>query len=309
MALVYLSGLSQPCSARRSFCICFSGVKPIDASQAMSTDQTTSMNGKAGMPALVAQSLRIGYNERAVITNFSLEIERGTITALVGPNGSGKSTLLKTLARLHKPDEGAVLLDGKAIHEMSTSAVARQLAILPQGPNAPAGITVRELVEQGRFPHVGALRMLRQQDHATIGRSLELTGMTAFEFRPVDSLSGGERQRAWIALALAQDTPILLLDEPTTFLDIGHQLEVLDLVFRLNQERAMTIVLVLHDLNQAARYADRMVVLQKGSIVADGAPQDVLTRALLAEVFNVKAHILQDPENGKPVCLPYAMAD
>jgi iron complex transport system ATP-binding protein len=257
-------------------------------------------------PSLHAQILQVGYNGRPLINGLELAIEQGTITALVGPNGSGKSTLLKTLARLLKPSGGAVLLDGKAISQMSTDTVARQLAILPQGPSAPPGITVRELVEQGRFPHVGALRMLKQQDHVTIAEALKLTGMSDFAHRPVDSLSGGERQRAWIALTLAQDTPILLLDEPTTFLDIGHQLEVLDLVQRLNQQRRMTIVLVLHDLNQAARYAHRMVVLQRGAIVADGEPPAVLTATLLADVFNVKAHIVRDPERGTPVCLPYA---
>jgi iron complex transport system ATP-binding protein len=262
-----------------------------------------------GNAVLSAAELQVGYNERTVIDALSLEIATGTITALVGPNGSGKSTLLKTLARLLKPADGAVYLDGKAISTLPTAAIARELAILPQGPSAPAGLTVRELVEQGRFPHVGALRMLRQQDHATITTALSLTSMTAFAHRPLDGLSGGERQRAWIALTLAQDTPILLLDEPTTFLDIGHQLEVLDLVRMLNCERQMTIVLVLHDLNQAARYAHRMVVLNYGQIVADGAPQAVLTPTLLASVFNVHANIIADPASGTPVCLPYATVD
>lgn len=262
-----------------------------------------------GTTAVLAGSgLQVGYNHRTVIADLHIEIEPGTITALVGPNGSGKSTLLKTLARLLKPAAGAVLLDGKAIHTMRTAAVARQLAILPQGPSAPAGITVRELVEQGRFPHVGALHMLKQQDHITITEALRLTGMSELAQRPLDGLSGGERQRAWIALTLAQDTPVLLLDEPTTFLDIGHQLEVLDLVRRLNRGRDMTIVLVLHDLNQAARYADRMVVLKQGRIVADGAPAHVLTPELLATVFSVQVNIVYDPASGTPVCLPFAVA-
>lgn len=257
--------------------------------------------------ALAGNRLQVGYNHRPVLDHLSIEIAPGTVTALVGPNGSGKSTLLKTLARLLKPTDGAVLLDGKAIHTMSSAAVAQRLAILPQGPSAPPGITVRELVEQGRFPHVGALRMLKQQDHATISEALRLTGMSAFAQRPLDGLSGGERQRAWIALTLAQATPVLLLDEPTTFLDIGHQLEVLELVRRLNHERMMTIVLVLHDLNQAARYAERMVVLQQGRIVADGAPREILTPELLATVFAVQANIVTDPASGTPVCLPFAV--
>lgn len=266
----------------------------------------TSVPASNGHAILAANDLHVGYNERPVLTNVSLHIERGTITALVGPNGSGKSTLLKTLARLLKPRDGVVLLDGKAIGTMPTTAIARELAILPQGPGAPPGLTVRELVEQGRFPHVGALRMLRHQDHGAITTALEWTGMDDFAHRQLDSLSGGERQRAWIALALAQDTPTLLLDEPTTFLDIGHQLEVLDLVQRLNRERAMTIVLVLHDLNQAARYASRMVTLNQGQIVADGPPTHVLTPTLLAEIFGVRANIVTDPASGTPVCLPYA---
>jgi iron complex transport system ATP-binding protein len=256
---------------------------------------------------LAAHNLAVGYLERQVIDGLSLNIRQGQITALVGPNGSGKSTLLKTLARLLKPASGTVLLDGKAIHTLSTTQVARQMAILPQGPGAPPGLTVRELVEQGRYPHVGALRMLGRQDHEAIQQALVLTNMTDFIHRPLDNLSGGERQRAWIALTLAQDTPTLLLDEPTTFLDIGHQLEVLELVQRLNRERGMTIVLVLHDLNQAARYADRMVVLNQGAMVADGAPRDVLTVPLLADVFGVQVNIITDPASGTPVCLPFAV--
>lgn len=267
-----------------------------------------STNGASSTPALTAENLQVGYLERAVIERQSLKIAHGSITALVGPNGSGKSTLLKALARLLKPSAGVVLLDGKAIHTLSTTEIARQMAILLQGPSAPHGLTVRELVEQGRYPHVGALRMLKTQDHEAITRALELTDMTAFAHRPLDSLSGGERQRAWIALTLAQDTPMLLLDEPTTFLGIGHQLEVLELVAQLNRQRGMTIVLVLHDLNQAARYADRMIVLDSGAIMADGAPHEVLTPDLLAEMFGVRVSIVTDPAMGTPVCLPYAVA-
>lgn len=256
--------------------------------------------------ALQADALRVGYGERIVLDELSISMTRGDITALVGPNGSGKSTLLKTMGRLLKPSAGAVLLDGASIARMPTSAVAREIAVLPQGPVAPAGLTVSELVEQGRFPHAGALRMLRHQDYTAITQALELTGMTDFANRELDSLSGGERQRAWIALALAQSTPILLLDEPTTFLDIGHQLEVLELVRRLNVERKMTIVLVLHDLNQAARYSRRMIALDDGRIVADGTPTQVLTPELLARVFGVRANIISDPASGTPICLPYA---
>lgn len=255
----------------------------------------------------MADTVSVGYPDRSVIDTLSLAVETGKITVLVGPNGSGKSTLLKAMARLLPMSAGAVYLDGKAITKLPSTQVARELAILPQGPSAPHGLTVAELVEQGRFPHVGALRMLRRQDHDAITQALTLTNMTDFVHRSLDALSGGERQPAWIALTLAQDTPMLLLDEPTTFLDIGHQLEVLDLVRMLNEDRQMTIVLVLHDLNQAARYSQRMVVLQQGYIVADGPPADVLTPTLLGDVFNVRANIIIDPASNTPVCLPYAV--
>jgi iron complex transport system ATP-binding protein len=264
------------------------------------------MTAVAADPVLRAGQLQVGYRERVVIAGLDLAIYRGGITALVGPNGSGKSTLLNTLARLLVPSAGAVYLNGAAIRGLPTAAVAREVAILPQGPVAPAGLTVGELVEQGRYPHAGPLRMLRRQDHEAIAEALVLTDMTGFADRVLESLSGGERQRAWIALALAQATPVLLLDEPTTFLDIGHQLEVLDLVHRLNAERHMTILLVLHDLNQAARYADRMIVLNNGAVVTDGTPEEVLTPPLLAEVFRVRANVVRDPASGTPVCLPYA---
>jgi len=256
---------------------------------------------------LEAKALAAGYGERLVIPSLSLQITMGKITALVGPNGSGKSTLLKALARIAPPRAGMVYLDGRSIARMSTREVALRLAILPQGPSAPEELTVAELVEQGRYPHAGPLRMLREQDHVAIHEALAQTNMEQFRHRRLDSLSGGERQRAWIALALAQATPVLLLDEPTTFLDVGHQIEVLDLVQTLNRRHGKTIVLVVHDLNLAARYADRMVVLQNGRIVADGAPREVLTASLLADVFQVQAYILSHPVDGLPVCLPYGI--
>lgn len=251
-----------------------------------------------------ASRLHVSYGQRYVLDGIDLAIAPGGITALVGPNGSGKSTLLKALARLKAVRDGAVLLDDAMIARLPSAEVARRLAVLPQAPAAPAGMTVAELVEQGRFPHVGPLRMLRRQDHDAVREALALTGMDGVAERPLDQLSGGERQRAWIALALAQATPWLLLDEPTTFLDIGHQLEVLDLVERLNRERGITIVLVLHDLSQAARVADRMVVLQQGRIHSDGTPEVVLTPAMLAEVFGIAARIIPDPDTGRPHLLP-----
>ncbi|MEM7736181.1 MAG: ABC transporter ATP-binding protein [Deinococcota bacterium] len=259
-------------------------------------------------PFLEAQNVSVGYADRQVIENLSTSLERGKVTALVGPNGSGKSTLLKSLARLLPISSGVVYLDGKAIQKLPSQQVARELAILPQGPSAPRGLTVAELVEQGRFPHVGALRMLKHQDHEAVKTALELTNMTHYANRSLDALSGGERQRAWLALTLAQDTELLLLDEPTTFLDVGYQLEVLELVERLNKERHMTVVLVLHDLNQAASYSERMLVLQQGKIVADGSPHEVMTPELLLRVFKVHVNIVNDPATGQPVCLPYKVA-
>jgi len=253
---------------------------------------------------LRADSISLGYGDRVVLDGIALHLPAGGITALVGPNGSGKSTLLKALARLKAPSTGAVLLDGQAIARLPSAEVARRMAVLPQAPVAPAGMTVAELVEQGRYPHAGALRMLRRQDHEAIREALAATGMTGFAHRPLDQLSGGERQRAWISLALAQSTPWLLLDEPTTFLDIGHQLEVLDLVARLNRERGITVLMVLHDLAQAARFADRMVVLHAGRLHSEGPPEAVLTSAMLAEVFRIEAQIIPDAATGRPHVLP-----
>ncbi len=257
-------------------------------------------------PILAAEDLQVGYSNQTILKNLSIEIERGKVTALVGPNGSGKSTLLKTLARLLSPSSGKVYLNGVALKHLSTREIARQLAILPQNPIAPPGLTVAELVEQGRFPHVGPLQRLRPQDRSAIAEALTLTGMSEFAHRRLDNLSGGERQRAWISLSLAQGTPLLLLDEPTSFLDIGHQLEVLEIVRQLNRDRGMTIILVLHDLNQAARYSDRMVVLKRGYIIADDIPSRVLTPELLAEAFGVRARVTLEPETGIPLCFPYA---
>lgn len=265
------------------------------------------MTDSAHSPPLVvveARRLVAGYNGRPVLEDVSLSIEAGTITALVGPNGSGKSTLLRALSRLLKPHDGAVWLDGKDIASLSTSLVARKLAVLPQGPSTPEGLTVAELVEQGRFPHVGALRMLRRQDHQATRDAIQMCGMSDMADRHLDTLSGGERQRAWIALALAQETPVLLLDEPTTFLDIAHQLEVMQVIARLNQEREMTIVMVVHDLNQAARFADRIIALHQGAIVADGAPEEVLTPDRVERIFGVSGHVVEDPGSGRPVFLP-----
>lgn len=235
-------------------------------------------------------------------------MQPGSITALVGPNGSGKSTLLKVCSRLLGNRGGSVLLNGHDIATLSMRAVAQKLAILPQGPSAPPHLTVRDLVEQGRYPWVGSLRMLRRQDTEAIDTAIALVGLGALADRDVDTLSGGERQRAWLALALAQETAMLALDEPTTFLDIGHQFEVLELVRHLKSERGLTVMMVLHDLNQAATFADQLVVLNQGAIVARGEPWAILTPDLLRDIFGVRATVLRDPDSGRPLIVPQGSA-
>ncbi|WP_246566037.1 ABC transporter ATP-binding protein [Tissierella simiarum] len=257
---------------------------------------------------LNTKNLDIGYNENLIVKELNLEIPIGKITALVGANGSGKSTILKTMARIMSPKEGTVLLDGKSIHAQSTKEVAKQLAILPQNPTAPDGLTVYELVNYGRFPHQQGFGALSTEDKRIINWALEMTGMNKFYNRPVDQLSGGQRQRAWIAMALAQQTDILFLDEPTTFLDMAHQLEVLKLLEKLNREEKRTIIMVVHDLNHASRYAQHMVAIRSGTVVSEGAPEKVMTQKVLREVFGIEADIILDPRIGVPLCIPYELA-
>lgn len=270
-------------------------------------------NGNGSHPqtshSLRAHSVRVGYGSRNVIDGVDLGIEPGTITCLVGPNGSGKSTLLKGCARLLDLRGGNVVLHGDDMKSLSSREIARRLAVLPQSPSTPGSMTVRELVEQGRYPHVGAFRMLRRQDDEAVARALEATGLLAFIDGDVDQLSGGERQRTWVALALAQETPTLFLDEPTTFLDVGYQMEFLHLVRRLNVENGITVVMVLHDLNHAAAFADRVVCLHDGAIVADGRPDQVITEQLLRDVFRVEASVLSDPVTNRPVFIPHSPAN
>ncbi|EHQ61586.1 ABC transporter ATP-binding protein [Paenibacillus dendritiformis] len=257
---------------------------------------------------LQTQKLDIGYSERAIVHNLNLSIPHGKITALVGANGSGKSTILKAMARIMRPSSGGVLLDGRSIHSMSTKEVAKQLAILPQNPSAPDGLTVAELVGYGRFPHQKGFGSMSADDRDTVAWAITMTGMNAFRERPVDQLSGGQRQRAWIAMALAQQTDILFLDEPTTFLDMAHQLEVLQLLHKLNREEGRTIVMVVHDLNHASRYAQHMVAIKAGTVVREGRPEEVMTPLVLREVFGIEADIVPDPRTGVPLCLPYELA-
>jgi iron complex transport system ATP-binding protein len=257
------------------------------------------------MPTLTADHLSLGYRRGVlVVRDLVLEVAQGEIVTLVGPNGSGKSTILRTLARLMRPQGGAVYLDGRAIHRMSTRKVAQQLAILPQNPTAPEDLTVRDLVTRGRFARQAWWRASGQRDRSIIDWALSVTGLTEFSERRLTTLSGGERQRAWIALALAQEPRILLLDEPTTFLDISHQLEVMSLLQALNADTDLSIVMVLHDLNQAARFSHRLVAIHAGEVYAAGSPDAVMTDAMLREVFQVEGVIGRDPHTDTPIFTP-----
>lgn len=256
------------------------------------------------VPFLSTHRLTLAYEGKPIVQDLDLEIPPGKITTFVGANGCGKSTLLRGLARLLKPRAGTVCLDGVEISRRSTKAVARRLGLLPQGPVAPADLTVRDLVAQGRYPHQNWLQQWSQEDEQMVTRALVTTGMMPFADRALDALSGGQRQRVWIAMALAQDTEILLLDEPTTFLDLAHQIEVLDLLDELNQTEGRTIVMVLHDLNQACRYADYLVAIREGQIYAQGEPKQVMTEAMVREVFQLECRIIPDPVTGTPMCVP-----
>ncbi|NUR89156.1 MAG: ABC transporter ATP-binding protein [Nonomuraea sp.] len=253
---------------------------------------------------LQAKSVKLGYGERLIVDGLDLGVEQGTVTTIIGPNGCGKSTLLRALGRLLKPRGGEVLLDGKAISSIPTKEVARVLTVLPQAPIAPEGLTVADLVARGRHPHQTWYRQWSSDDEGAVAEALELTGLAELAERPLDELSGGQRQRAWISMALAQGTDLLLLDEPTTFLDLAHQVEVLELVRHLHEAAGRTVVMVLHDLNLAARYADRLVAMRDGRVVAAGRPHEVLTEGLLREVFELEAKIIEDPVAGTPLVVP-----
>lgn len=256
------------------------------------------------MSEIHARNLTLAYENATIITDLSVSIPDGDVTALVGPNGCGKSTLLRGISRLLKPRIGTVTLSAQDIWKLPTKELAKRLGILPQGPVAPEGLTVHELVAQGRYPHQSWFQQWSPEDERATADALEITGIVEFADRPVDTLSGGQRQRAWIAMTLAQDSDVILLDEPTTFLDLAYQIDVLDLLHGLNRERGKTIVMVLHDLNQACRYADHLVAVKSGQIVAEGKPAVVVDAELVSQVFGLDCHIMPDPITGTPLVIP-----
>lgn len=253
---------------------------------------------------LRADAVSLGYGARPVVHDLSLAVPDGEVTVIVGANACGKSTLLRGMARLLTPTGGAVLLDGKAVHRQPTREVARTLGLLPQQPVTPEGITVSELVGRGRHPHHGVFRRWSAEDDAIVAEALDLTGTTDLADRDVDTLSGGQRQRVWVAMALAQQTDVLLLDEPTSFLDVAHQVELLDLLTDLNAERGTTVVMVLHELNLACRYARRLVVMKQGRVAAQGDPSEIVTEELVADAFGMSSHVLTDPVSRTPLVVP-----
>ncbi|WP_306323959.1 MULTISPECIES: ABC transporter ATP-binding protein [unclassified Streptomyces] len=258
------------------------------------------------MNRLIADDVTLGYDQRVIAEKLSVEIPDNSFTVIVGPNACGKSTLLRALSRMLKPSAGRVLLDGGVIQSMPAKKVAKTLGLLPQSSVAPDGITVGDLVARGRYPHQGLLRQWSSEDERIVQESMASTGVGELADRYVDELSGGQRQRVWIAMALAQQTPLLLLDEPTTYLDIQHQIDVLDLCAELHEEQGRTLVAVLHDLNHAARYATHLIALRDGAVIAEGAPKDIVTAELVERLFGMKCQVIDDPETGTPLVVPAA---
>lgn len=257
------------------------------------------------MNSITTNNLDIAYEEALIVKALDMNIPQGKITSIIGPNGCGKSTVLKAVGRILKPKNGLVYLSGEDIRKLSTKEVAKKMAILPQTPTAPSGLTVSELVAYGRFPHQKGFGKLTPQDKKIVQWALSVTKLLEFEHREVDTLSGGQRQRVWIAMALAQQTDMILLDEPTTYLDLAHQLEVLTLLFDLNRKQGCTIAMVLHDLNLAARFSDYMIAIRSGKIISHGKPEEVMRPEVLKEAFSIDAQIVYEARTGRPVCLTY----
>ncbi|MBS4179057.1 ABC transporter ATP-binding protein [Lederbergia citrea] len=255
--------------------------------------------------AVKTNGLSIGYTEQLLFEDLNLSIPRGEITVFVGSNGCGKSTLLRSIARLLKPSAGSILLEGKDVHKLSSKDVAKKMGILPQSPISPEGLTVLDLVKQGRYPHQSWLKRWTEEDTEKVEAAMEATRISDLRDRTVDTLSGGQRQRAWIAMTLAQDTDIILLDEPTTYLDMTHQIEILDLLFELNEKKNRTVVMVLHDLNLASRYAHNIVAIKDGAVFSQGKPEDIITCELVHAVFGMECQVSKDPLFGTPHCIPF----
>jgi iron complex transport system ATP-binding protein len=251
-----------------------------------------------------AKKISTGYEEKLILKDLNMEIPAGKFSVIIGPNGCGKSTLLKSFARLLQPKQGNVLLDGKSIYELPTQLLARHIGLLPQSPTVPAGITVADLVARGRFPYQTMFGQLKKEDYEAIAMAMDAMGVSELADQPVDSLSGGQRQRVWIALVLAQDTDILLLDEPTTYLDIAYQVEILDCLAALNRMKQTTIVAILHDINLSIRYADHIFAMKKGNLVAEGNPKEIITPELMREIYGMESTILTDPQTGDPYVIP-----
>ncbi|MEG2246893.1 MAG: ABC transporter ATP-binding protein [Peptostreptococcaceae bacterium] len=261
------------------------------------------------MNSITTKDLNISYGNIDIVKNLNLEIPKGKITTIIGANGCGKSTILKTLGRIITPKSGNIYINGKDLYKEKPTEIAKNMAILPQNPQAPSGLTVEELIAYGRFPHQKGFGKTNKEDKDIVAWAMEVTGISEFKDRNIDDLSGGQRQRAWIAMALAQETDILLLDEPTTYLDLAHQLEILSLLYDLNKNQGRTIVMVIHELNNASRFADHMIGIKKGSIVCEGKAESVMTKENLREIFNIDAEIVKDPRTKKPVCITYDMVE
>lgn len=259
-------------------------------------------------PALSADRIDLSYNGPLIVEDLSVSIPSKGIVAIVGANACGKTTLIKALARLLPPAKGSVLLDSKEIHSLPTKEVATRLGILPQSPRAPDGVTVSDLVRRGRFPHQNFFNQWSDSDERAVAKALELMGLAKLGDKPVDELSGGQRQRAWIAMVIAQDTPLIFLDEPCTHLDIAHQMELLEMLEDLSKKEGRAIVMVLHDLNQASQYADHIIAMQAGRIATEGAPKDIINSDFMEKVFGVCCRVIENPVSGTPLCIPAHLA-
>lgn len=257
---------------------------------------------------ILVKDIQVGYDERIIINELSVEIQKEKITTIIGPNGCGKSTLLKAIARILKTTKGVVYLDKKKLHETNSKEIARKMAILPQTAEAPTGLTVRELITYGRFPHQSRFGRLKKEDLEAIDWAIKATQLSTYQDRSIEALSGGQRQRVWIAMALAQDTEVIILDEPTTYLDMAHQLDVLQLLENLNKKHQKTIIMVLHDLNHASRFSHHLIAMRDGNIITSGHPMEVMTQPNLQKIFQIEPLLTTCPFSNHPICLSYGKA-